>query len=107
MHLCHKLFLSILRSWRTILHSYAHVIFISRSELDPTAELTPVKSPSPPPTPKGVEGYGDMLEDEESVEDINAPSGASDVSEEPAATKPEKEAAAPPPEPAPTEAGAE
>lgn len=48
-----------------------------------------------------------MLEDEESVEDINAPSGASDVSEEPAATKPEKEAAAPPPEPAPTEAGAE
>lgn len=86
-----------------------------RSELDPTAELTPVKSPSPPPTPTGVEGYGDMLEDEESVvDDTSAPpseAGASEAaSEEPAGVKPEAEAAVapvPPTEPAPTEAGAE
>lgn len=73
---------------------------ILRSELDPTAELTPVKSPSPPPTPKGVEGYGDMLEDEGSLEDINAPS-------ETASEAASEEISAPPPEPAPTDAGAE
>jgi hypothetical protein len=75
-------------------------LIIFRSELDPTAELTPVKSPSPPPTPKGVEGYGDMLEDEGSSEDINAPS-------ETASEAASEETPAPPPEPAPTDTGAE
>ena len=47
-----------------------------------------------------MEGYGDMLEDEGSLEDINAPS-------ETASEAASEETPAQPPEPAPTETGAE
>ena len=81
-----------------------------RSELDPTGELTPVKSPSPPPTPQGVEGYGDLLEDEVSSDDINAPPASEPETEaeaEPPAEPEAAAAAAPAPVPAPTETDAE